>query len=147
MGTAMSLGLLLIVSHQDCPFWAMIKIHESLGKFMKAKYILMALLLSVLSITVQAAGSPMNESFTELIALSNEAIEAGQQGNAQAFIEKINGTLEILKAQDEKGSSIRLQRTSAKLKMALKAAKAGKLQEGIEAVQEGIAIMESEKKP
>ncbi len=114
---------------------------------MKAKYFLMALLLSVLSMTVHAAGSPMNENFTELIALSNDAIEAGQQGDAKAFIEKIHGTLEVLKAQDEKGSSIRLQRASAKLKTALKAAKAGKLQEGIDAVQQGIAIMESEKTP
>lgn len=114
---------------------------------MKAKYFLMALFLSVLSMTVQAAGSPMNESFTELIALSNDAIEAGQAGDAQVFIEKINVTIETLKAQNDKGSSIRLQRANAKLKAALKAAKAGKLQEGIEALQQGIVEMEVEKKP
>lgn len=108
---------------------------------MKTKYFLMALLLSLLSIKVQAAGSPMNENFTELIALSNDVIETGSQGDAKAFIQKLHETLEVLKAQDEKGSSIRLQRTNAKLKAALKAANAGNLQEGIASVQEGIDIM------
>lgn len=112
---------------------------------MKTKYFLMALLLSVLSLGAHAAGSPMHENFTDLIALSNDAIEVGKQGDAKTFIEKINITLETLKAQDEKGSSIRLQRASAKLKAALKAAKAGKLQEGVDAVEQSIAMMQLER--
>lgn len=113
---------------------------------MKSKYLFAALFLSTLSLGAFAAGSPMNESFTNLITLSNDAVEAGKQGDAKVFIEKINIALEALKAQDNKGSSIRLQRASNKLKVALKAAKAGDLQEGIDEIQQGIVIMEIEKK-
>ncbi|WP_347986920.1 hypothetical protein [Methylomonas sp. AM2-LC] len=109
---------------------------------MKPKYYLVALLLSILSMGAFAAGSPLNENFTNLIALSNNAVEAGKQGDTQAFIEKANSTLVALKVQDEKGSSIRLQRASNKIKVALKAAKAGDLQEGIDEMQQGIVIME-----
>ncbi len=112
---------------------------------MKPKYFLMTLFLSMLSMGAFAAGSPLNENFTNLITLSNNAVEAGKQGDKQAFIEKINTTLVALKTQDEKGSSIRLQRASNKLKIALKAAKAGDLQEGIDEIQQGIMIMETGK--
>ena len=104
-------------------------------------FFILMLLLSSLSFQVFAAGSPMHENFTDLIALSNDAIEAGNQGDVQGFIKSTNLTLETLKAQDEKGSSIRLQRASAQLKAALKAAKAGNLKEGIAAVEQGIEIM------
>jgi hypothetical protein len=113
---------------------------------MKSKYFLMVLLLSCLPMGVFAAGSPMHENFTDLIALSNDAIEVGNGGDAQAFINSINLTLTTLKAQDEKGSSIRLQRASAKLKVALHAAKSGNTKEGVEAIQQAIEIMQ-EKKP
>jgi hypothetical protein len=115
------------------------------GKFMKTKYFIAALLLSMLSMGAYAAGSPMNENFTNLIALSNNALESGKQGDSQAFIDKTNTTLAALKIQEEKGSSIRLQRASAKIKTALKSAKAGDLQAGIAGVQQGIDIMEVDK--
>lgn len=110
---------------------------------MKSKYLIMALSLFLIPMGSYAAGSPMNESFTELIGLSNEAIEVGEKGDANAFSEKITATIAILKAQDEKGSSVRLQRASAKLKAALKAAKAGRLPEGVADVQQAVEIMQS----
>ena len=113
---------------------------------MKIRNCLMAFLLGFLPIAVQAAGSPLNESFTELIALTNDAIESGNQGDSAAFIQKTQATLEALKVQDEKGSSIRLQRASAKLKAALKAANAGNLPDGVADLQQGIAIMNIAKK-
>ncbi|MGD0959393.1 MAG: hypothetical protein ABSB19_06270 [Methylomonas sp.] len=109
---------------------------------MKPKYFLAVLLLSILATGAFAAGSPINENFSNLITLSNDAIEAGKQGDKQAFIEKINTALTALKDQDEKGSSIRLQRASSKLKSALKAAKAADLQTAIDQVQQGITIMQ-----
>jgi len=112
---------------------------------MKTRYFLMALLLAFVSLTAHAAGSPMNENFTRLIALSNDAIEIGKKGDTQSFIDSTNVAWEALKAQNEKGSSIRLQRANAKLKAALKAAKAGNLQEGIAEVEKGIVEMQLEK--
>ena len=113
---------------------------------MKIKYILMALLLSFVSLQAYAAGSPLNESFTNLIALSNNAVEVGKKGDTQAFIDSATVAWEALKEQNEKGSSIRLQRANAKLKAAIKAAKAGNLQQGIADVEQGIVEMQLEKK-
>ncbi len=112
---------------------------------MKTRYFLMAILLSLLSLQAHSAGSPLHESFTNLIALSNEAIEAGKKGDTQGFIEGINTTLDALKEQNDKGSSIRLQRANAKLKAAKKSAKAGDLQAGIADVEQGIVDMQVQK--
>lgn len=113
---------------------------------MKTKYFLMAILLSVFSLTAQAAGSPMNESFTNLIAMSNEAIEVGNAGDASAFVESVKTVLTAIGEQNDQGSSIRLQRADARMKKALKAGKAGKLPEGIAAMKEAIVQMEAERK-
>lgn len=104
--------------------------------------ILMALLLSVFSLGVQADGSPLNESFTNLIGLSNDAIGVANQGDADAFVDSVKVALEALGEQNDQGSSIRLQRASARMKKALKAGKAGKLPEGIAALESAIAQME-----
>ena len=109
---------------------------------MKIKYFFMALLLSLFSLSAQAAGSPLNESFTNLIALSNDAIEIGKKGDAEAFVDSVKVALEALGEQNDKGSSIRLQRANAKMKAAVKAGKAGNLQKGIEALEQGIVEME-----
>ncbi|MCQ8127667.1 small metal-binding protein SmbP [Methylomonas rivi] len=113
---------------------------------MKSRHPIAALLFFILSSAVQAAGSPMNEDFTNLISLSKNAIEAGKQEDAQAFAEKTNIAMEALKAQaqNEKGYSIKLPRASAKLKAALKAAKAGNIQEGIDNLE--LAVTEMQKK-
>ena len=42
---------------------------------MKSRHPIAALLFFILSSAVQAAGSPMNEDFTNLISLSKSAIE------------------------------------------------------------------------
>ncbi|ATG90150.1 small metal-binding protein SmbP [Methylomonas koyamae] len=112
---------------------------------MKISYFLVALLLSCVSLSAQAAGSPMNESFTNLIALSNSAVEIGKKGDTQGFIDSTTAAWEALKQQNEKGSSIRLQRANSKLKAAIKAAKAGNLQEGIADVEQGIVEMQADR--
>lgn len=109
---------------------------------MRIKYFLVALMLSCVSLSALAAGSPLNESFTNVIALSNSAIEIGKTGNAQGFIDSTTVAWEALKQQNDKGSSIRLQRANTKLKDAIKAAKAGNLQQGIADVEQGIVEMQ-----
>lgn len=109
---------------------------------MKIKYFLMALLLAFFSLNVQAAGSPLNEDFTNLIALSNNAIQVAQTGDADAFVDSVKVALEALGEQNDKGSSIRLQRANAKMKAALRAGKAGKLPAGITALEKGIVEMQ-----
>lgn len=113
---------------------------------MKIRYFLMALLLSFVSVQAHAAGSPLNESFTNLIELSNTAVEVGKKGDSEAFIASATVAWEALKEQNEKGSSIRLQRANAKLKAAIKAAKAGDLPAGVAEVEQGILEMQVEKK-
>lgn len=109
---------------------------------MRKNCFLMGLLLFLLSMGVNAAGSPLNEDFTNLIALSKNAIEIGKTGDAQAFIESIKVARKALQVQGEDGSSIGLQRTNARLKAAVKAAKAGDLPKGIAAIEQGIVIMQ-----
>lgn len=111
---------------------------------MKIKYFLMALLLSLFSLGAQAAGSPLNESFTNLIALSNNAIEVGKTGDAPAFVESTRTLLEALGEQNDKGSSIRLQRASSRIRKALKAGRADNLPKGIESLEQAIAVMQKE---
>jgi hypothetical protein len=109
---------------------------------MKTKYFLMALLLSLFSLGAQAAGSPMNESFTNLIALTNTAIDVGKKGDAPAFVDSVQVALNALGEQNDQGSSIRLQRANAKMKSAVKAGKAGNLPEGIAALEKAIVEMQ-----
>jgi hypothetical protein len=108
---------------------------------MKTKYFFIALLLSLFSVGALAAGSPMNESFTNLIALTNNAIEVGTKGDAPAFVDSVNVALEALGEQNDQGSSIRLQRANAKMKAAVKAGKAGNVPEGIAALEKAIVEM------
>lgn len=108
---------------------------------MKTQYILMGFLLFMLSMGAHAAGSPINEDFTHLIDLSNQAIEVGKTGDTQAFIDTVIAVRKALSEQSETGSSIGLQRANAKLKAAVKAAKAGDLTKGIAAVEQGIEAM------
>ncbi|TPQ24315.1 hypothetical protein [Methylomonas koyamae] len=112
---------------------------------MKTRYFLMALVLSWVSLSAHAAGSPMNENFTNLITLSNNALETGKTGDTKAFIDSATVAWEALKVQNEQGISIRLQRANAKLKAAIKAAKAGKLDEGMAELEQGIVEMKQER--
>jgi len=113
---------------------------------MTIKTLPIAVLFTLLSINVHAAGSPINEDFSNLIALSENAIEAGKLGDNQAFIEKTDIAVNAFKEQsaNQKGYSIRLPRTGPKLRAALKAAKAGDIQAGISDLENAIAVMQKE---
>ncbi len=114
---------------------------------MKTKYFFIALLLSLFSVGALAAGSPLNESFTNLIALTNNAIEVGASGDAPAFVDSVKVALDSLSEQNDQGSSIRLQRANAKMKAAVKAGKAGKagnVQEGVSLLEKAVVEMQKE---
>jgi len=111
---------------------------------MKPAQLLMALLLSFLSITVHAAGSAMNEDFTNLIALSKNAIEAGKNNDAPAFLDKTNLVYEAYNTQERATTSysIHLPRAGTHIKAAVKEAKAGNTQKGITELEEAITEMQ-----
>jgi len=115
---------------------------------MKLKYILAAMLLSFFSFgVVHAAGSPINEDFSALIAQAEKMIDAGKKSDATAFIAAADEGSSVAKDQGNKGNSPGLQRVSFKFKMAKKAVKAGDFIQGITLSEEAITEMKKEKAP
>ncbi|NOU22470.1 MAG: hypothetical protein HOO93_11925 [Methyloglobulus sp.] len=93
---------------------------------MNFKQILAALMLSLLtSSIVYAAGSPINEDYTTLIALGEKMLVASKASDASTFTATATEASDVAKDQGNKGNSPRLQRISTKIKMAKKAVKAG----------------------
>lgn len=93
---------------------------------MNFKHILVVLLLSLFaSSAVYAAGSPINEDYTALIALGEKMLGASKASDSTTFSAIASEASEVAKDQGNKGNSPRLQRISTKIKMAKKAVKAG----------------------
>lgn len=109
---------------------------------MKLKHAFAALLLSAFSIGgAQAAGSPMNEDFSQLSALSQKAIETGKSGNVEAFAADAEAAFKLAKEKSTTANSPAMQRITSKLKAAMNEAKAGKVPEGTAALEEALANM------
>lgn len=93
---------------------------------MNFRNILAAMMLSLLSIgAVQAAGSPIHEDYTALLALSQKMLEAAKASDATGFTAAATEASDVAKDQGNKGNSPRLQRISTKIKQAKKAVKSG----------------------
>ena len=93
---------------------------------MNFRHILAAMMLSLLSIgAVQAAGSPIHEDYTALLALSSKMLEAAKASDATGFTAAATEASDVAKDQGNKGNSPRLQRISTKIKQAKKAVKSG----------------------
>jgi hypothetical protein len=93
---------------------------------MNFRHILAALLLSLFSLGVaQAAGSPIHEDFTALLAISEKMLEAAKASDATGFTAAATEASDVAKDQGNKGNSPRLQRISTKIKQAKKAVKSG----------------------
>ncbi|MEQ1484272.1 hypothetical protein [Methyloglobulus sp.] len=93
---------------------------------MNFRNILAAMMLSLLSIgAVQAAGSPIHEDYTALLALSEKMLEAAKASDATGFTAAATEASDVAKDQGNKGNSPRLQRISTKIKQAKKAVKSG----------------------
>jgi hypothetical protein len=111
---------------------------------MKLKPIFAALLLSVFSMgAAQAAGSPMNEDFTQLVALSQKAIATGKTGTVEAFAADAEAAFKLSKEKSTTANSPAMQRITSKLKAAMNEAKAGKVAEGTAALEEALANMKA----
>ncbi len=109
---------------------------------MKLKHAFFTLLLSAVSIGgAMAAGSPMNEDFTQLVTLSQKAIETGKTGTVEAFATDAETAFKASKEKLTTANSPAMQRITGKLKIGMNEAKAGKVAEGTAAIQEALSIM------
>lgn len=109
---------------------------------MNFKHILVALLLSLCSSgMVYAAGSPINEDYTALIALGEKMLEASKASDATAFSAAATEASEVAKDQGNKGNSPRLQRISTKIKQAKKAVKSGDFPQAATLTEEALTEM------
>jgi hypothetical protein len=96
------------------------------GNKMNFKQISVALLLSLCaSGMVYAAGSPINEDYSALIALGEKMLASSKAADSTGFTAIATEASEVAKDQGNKGNSPRLQRISTKIKMAKKAVKSG----------------------
>ncbi len=119
-----------------------------LGKFMNFKHILVVLFLSLGSSNlVYAAGSPINEDYTSLIALGEKMLAASKTSNASSFSTLASEASDVAKDQGSKGNSPRLQRISTKIKQAKKAAKADNFLQATTLIEESIAEMKKTNSP
>ena len=112
---------------------------------MNFRHILTAMMLSLLSIgAAQAAGSPLHEDYTALLAISDKMLEAAKAKDTTGFATAASEASDVAKDQGNKGNSPRLQRISTKIKQAKKAAKSGDFDGATKLVDEAVVEM---KKP
>jgi hypothetical protein len=109
---------------------------------MKLQRVFMVILLSLIFVGgVQAAGSPMNEDFSGLVALSEKALATGKSGNSAAFVVDAEAAFKLAKEQSTTANSPAMQRISSKLRAAMNAAKDGKIAEGTALIEEALVDM------
>jgi hypothetical protein len=110
---------------------------------MNFKHILAAIMLSLFSIGVaQAAGSPLHEDYTALLAISGKMLEAAKAKDVTGFTAAASEASDVAKDQGNKGNSPRLQRISTKIKQAKKAAKSGDFDKATSLTEEAKVEME-----
>jgi hypothetical protein len=109
---------------------------------MNFRHILAALMLSLLTMgVVHAAGSPINEDFTNLLGLSDKMIAAGKAADATTFITLADEAIGATKDQGNKGGSPALQRVGYRYKAAKKLVKAGDFEQAVKLVEETVVEM------
>ena len=109
---------------------------------MKLKHAFAALLVSAFSMSgALAAGSPMNEDFSQLVALSQKAIATGKTGTVEAFAVDAEAAFKLAKEKSTTANSPAMQRITSKLKTGMNEAKAGKVAEGTAALEDAVASM------
>ncbi len=100
------------------------------------------LFLSSLGV-VYAGGEPVHEDLVLLVTLSDNLIQLGKQGDSDGFVELANMALKL--TAENRNNSIILPRASAKFREAKLAVKAGKFNEGVEAVEKAQTILMKKK--
>jgi hypothetical protein len=109
---------------------------------MNLKHAFAALLLSAFSIGgAQAAGSPMNEDYTQLAAATQKAVATGKTGTVEAFAADAEVAFKIAKEKLTTLTSPSMQRITSKIKTGMNEAKAGKVAEGTAALEEALGMM------
>lgn len=91
-----------------------------------------------------AAGGPMNQDLTSISVAAQKAVDAGKRGDGAVFVKEAEDALVQAKAQ---ASSSAQQRIVGKLKAAVAAGAAGKLPEGVQAVEEAMTDMKKSESP
>lgn len=116
---------------------------------MNPKSALLILLLSFVSISfAEAAGGPVDEDYTPLISLSNNMLELAKQSNANDLVKKMDEAMNIATELSLRNNSMTLGRFYCpKLRIAKKAAKAGKFAESIDAIEQSKAVLLQKKAP
>jgi hypothetical protein len=110
---------------------------------MNFRHILAAMMLSLFSMTVaQAAGSPIHEDYTALLALSQKMLDAAKASDSTGFTAAATEASDVAKDQGNKGNSPRLQRISTKIKQAKKAVKSGDFAKATALTEEARVEME-----
>jgi hypothetical protein len=115
---------------------------------MNFKHIMAVLLLSLsASGIVCAAGSPINEDYTTLIALGEKLLAASKAADVTTFTAVATEASDVAKDQGNKGNSPRLQRISTKIKQAKKSVKAGDFTQATALVEEALVEMKKTNAP
>lgn len=109
---------------------------------MNFKYILALLLLSLSASGVAiAAGSPIKEDYTTLIALGEKMLAASKASDATTFSAAATEASDVAKDQGNKGNSPRLQRISSKIKQAKRSVKTGDFPQSTALIEEALVEM------
>lgn len=109
---------------------------------MRLKKLSAAALATFFSLSVaHAAGGPMNEDLSQILALSQKAVAAGKAGNAEQLVEGAEAALKQAKSQVEERSSVSLERIIPRLKTAVREGKSGNVVAGTEALESAMADM------
>lgn len=113
---------------------------------MNLKQAFAAIVLSFLSLGVaQAAGSPINENYSAIIKLTQQAIESAKKGDAAAFIKDASEARTQAKEQNSTGNSVTLGRAGKMLGNAADAAKKGDLAGASKAAEDALAELTKKK--
>jgi hypothetical protein len=107
---------------------------------MNLKNTFAVLLIALFSLgDVYAGGEPVNEDLTLLFTLSDNLLELGRKGDSEGFTELVDMALKL--TAENRNNSIILPRASAKFRAAKYAVKAGKFNEGVEAIEQAKIIL------
>ena len=109
------------------------------------KKLLAGLAISVFSLAAHAAGSPLNEDFSQLIGISEKILEAAKASDNTTVVQLAEEGISVAKDQGMKGQSPSLQRVSEKLKAAKKAGKKSDFAAVNTSVEAAIAEMKKPK--
>ncbi len=96
---------------------------------------------------VYAAGSPINEDYTALIALGEKMLAASKASDASTFTAVATEASDVAKVQGNKGNSPRLQRISTKIKQAKKSVNVGDFLKATTLIEEAMVEMKKTNAP